>query len=129
MTQDTFRLGALHIDETVAYRESEATAQQRTQAVRSTVAGIDENMPFHSEALEDALPSDERNGEVRCVMERRQQLQELLTASSLYVMCCVMFHRAAAALWQQLNSNKVGQLNRAAMPRRVWQLYLLSGWM
>ncbi len=89
VTQDTFKLGAIHIDETVACSESQATALQRTWAVQSTVAGIDESMPFHSESLEDALPSDEQSGGLPCSTERRRHLQELLLASSLPVICSI----------------------------------------
>ena len=81
VVQETFRLGALHIDETVAYNESEGMARQRTSAVQSTVAGINESMPFHSALLEDALPSDEENGDEPTTVRRRHQLQELVTAS------------------------------------------------
>ena len=80
-TQETFRLGAIHVDETVAYNESEALAQQRTKAVRSTVAGIDESMPFHSVLLEDALPSDGDSVEEPATVQRHYQLQDLVMAS------------------------------------------------
>ena len=80
LTQDTFRLGAAHIDETVACSESVETAHQRTQMVRSTVAGIDESMLFHGLLLEDALPSDEHNREEPNI-DQRHPLQELLMVS------------------------------------------------
>lgn len=83
--QETFRLGALHIDETVAHSASQATAQQRKRVVQSTVAGIDESMPFHNASLEDDLLSDEMNGGVPSTVELRQQLQELLTVRSPFL--------------------------------------------
>ena len=80
--QETFRLGALHIDETVAYSNSQAMAQQRTQAVRSTVPDIDESTPFHSVLLEDALPSDEQDVEVPSTKGSRQRLKDVLLVRS-----------------------------------------------
>ena len=65
----------------MAYNESEALAQQRTKAVRSTVAGINESMPFHSVLLEDALPSDEDSVEEPATVQRHYQLQDLVMAS------------------------------------------------
>lgn len=102
LTQDTFRLGAAHVDETVAHSESVGTAQQRTHMVRSTVAGIDESMPFHGLLLEDALPSAEQSGEGPS-MDQRHQLQELLMVSSPSCHSCdnVLFSTDALS-WQEV---------------------------
>lgn len=77
--QETFRLGAIHIDETLAYDSTETTDQHRIQEVQSTLSCIDESMPFHSALLEDALPSEEGDWEESSTMDRRQQIQEVLT--------------------------------------------------
>ena len=93
MTQETFSLGAIHIDETAAFGEPEAMAQQRTQEVRSTVAGVDASMPFHSALLEDALPSDSEVEEASSTTEQRRQLQELLMVNPS---CCPPMYPCAA---------------------------------
>ncbi len=133
--QETFRLGALHIDETVAYSESEATAQQRTQAVQSTVAGIDESMPFHSVLLEDALPSDEDSEAELPTTHRRHQLQELVTASlSCLSPAVIMTCHAEVSSCHTISEADADTLGRRAQelpkPRRIlvkvisWQLRL-----
>ena len=81
--QETFRLGAIHIDETLAYDSTETTAQQRIQEVQSTLSCIDESMPFHSAPLEDALPSEEGDWEDSSTTDRRQQTQEVLAVRFL----------------------------------------------
>ena len=47
--------------------------------MQSTLSCIDESMPFHSALLEDALPSEEGDGEDSSTLDRRQQIQEVLT--------------------------------------------------
>ena len=80
MTQGTFRLGAVHIDETVAYYSGAESAQQRLDDIQGAVAAIDPSMPFHSVLLEDVLPSDEENS--ASSLDTRHQMRELLTVSA-----------------------------------------------
>lgn len=87
MTQGTFRLGAVHIDETVAYDSGAESAQQRLDDIQGAVAAVDPRMPFHSVLLEDVLPLDEENS--ASSPDRRHQMRELLTvcAQALNSLC------------------------------------------
>lgn len=80
--QESFRLGAVYVDETVAYDSSGAAASARIEEVQGTVSLVDASMPFHSVLLEDALcPEEEHEGEDSSGPERQCQTQELLNVS------------------------------------------------
>ena len=104
MTQGTFRLGAVHIDETVAYDSGAGSAQQRLKAIQGAVAAIDPGMPFHSVLLEDVLPSNEESS--ASSLDRRHQMRELLTVSAQALNnLCIRGYRLSTILLSRQTNN------------------------
>ena len=80
LLQESFRLGAVYVDKTVACDSSEAVASARIEEVQRTVSLLDAKMPFHSVLLEDALCSE---GGDSNRLERRCQTGDLLNVIPL----------------------------------------------
>lgn len=79
LLQESFSLGAVYVDETVACDSSEAAASARVKEVQRTVSLLDARMPFHSALLEDALCAEEKcEGRDTNGLERRCQTEDLL---------------------------------------------------
>ena len=104
MTQGTFRLGAVHIEETVAYDSGAGSAQQRLKDIQGAVAAIDPSMPFNSVLLEDVLDSDVESG--ASSLDRRHQMRELLTVSAqaLHTLCIRDYKMSRILLGCQTNN-------------------------
>lgn len=81
MMQETYSLGAVYVDEAVAYGGSEASAQHRVEEVQSSVRSIDDSIPCHSALLEDAFAAEEQWGSSDGA-DKRHQTEELLSVSN-----------------------------------------------
>ena len=89
LLQESFRLGAIYVDETVACDSSEAASSARIEKVQRTVSLLDGRMPFHSASLEDALCSGEEcEGGDSSGRERRCQTGDLINVSLSCVLGC-----------------------------------------